>query len=216
LSVFLVNAFYAERKKNNHVMNEFPINGITNLKIKRCSNCGKQFVSRTERCPFCKTSHIRRYISLKGISIIIVVVFISVFVSDFFIENSKDKDHSTNQDIINQKEDRVTSDFLGSVELHYTQLVDNYKAGNFNLAIKELNLFKKYNRIDYKDVGRIKKDLIAHLDQMVRNIPVSETIENLTMYQQLLELEPGNARYKNKVKFYMNRYNNANSEDNKK
>lgn len=204
-----------ESRTNNHVMSGFPINGISNLKIKRCNKCGKQFISRTETCPFCRNSYIRRFVSLKSISIIIIV-FISVFVLDLFIENSKDKDHSTNEDIIDQKEDRVTSDFLGSIEQHYTQLVDNHKAGNFNLAIKKLSLFKKYNRIDYKDVGRIQKDLITRLDRMVRKIPVSETFENLTMYQQLLELEPGNARYKNKVKFYMNKYKNANSEDNRK
>jgi len=71
-------------------VNGFPVNGIGNLKIKRCKNCGKQFVSRTERCPFCKTSHKWRLVSVKNTLIIIVVVFIFVFVSDFFVENSKD------------------------------------------------------------------------------------------------------------------------------
>jgi hypothetical protein len=71
-------------------VNGFPVNGISNLKIKRCKNCGKQFVSRAETCPSCKTSHIRGYVSLKSILIIIVVVFIFVFVANFFAENSKD------------------------------------------------------------------------------------------------------------------------------
>ena len=186
------------------------------MKIKRCKICGRQFVSRTEICPFCKTSHVRRYVTLRNILTIIAVAFIFVFISDFFTKNSHDKNLKTNKDIINQKESHIASDFLGSIEQHYIRLVDNQNAGNFKLAIKELNLFKKYNRNDYKDVSRIKKNLITHLDQMVRKIPVSETIENLTIYQQLLELEPGNARYHNKVKFYMNKYKNANSEDNRK
>jgi hypothetical protein len=186
------------------------------LEIKRCKNCGRQFVSRREICPFCKTSHVRRYVTLRNILTIIAAVFIFVFVSNFFTKNSNDKDLQTNKDIINQKENHIASDFLRSIEQHYIRLVDNHNAGNFKLAIKELNLFKKYNRNDYKDVGRIKKNLITHLDRMVRKIPVSETIENLIMYRQLLELEPGNSRYQNKVKFYMNKYKNANSEDNKK
>jgi hypothetical protein len=186
------------------------------LKIQRCKNCGKQFISRADICPFCRTSYIRRYVSLKSISIIITVAFIFVFVSYFFIKNSKDKDQLTAEDIIDQKENQVPSDFLASIEQHYTRLVDHYNAGNFNLAVKELNLFKKYSRTDYKDVDRIKNELITTLDQKVRVVPASETLTNLTMYQQLLELEPGNSRYKNKVKFYLKKYKNTNSENNRK
>jgi hypothetical protein len=94
-------------------------------------------------------------------------------------------------------------------------LVDNYNTGNFIFAIEELNLFRKYNRIDYRDVGLIKNKLITHLDQKVRDVPASEISKNLTMYQQLLELDPGNLRYKNKLRFYMEKYKNANSAGNK-
>jgi hypothetical protein len=133
---------------------------------------------------------------------------------DFFNEKSNNKNDLPHEYIPIQKEDRKSSDFPDNIEQHYRQLIDSYYAGNFNMAIKELNLFYKYSLIGYKDVGRIKNELIAHLDQKVRDVPVSETFENLTIYQQLLELEPGNSRYKNKVRFYMKRYQTGNSKDN--
>lgn len=133
---------------------------------------------------------------------------------DFFNENSNSKIDLPHKDIVIPKENRNSSDFPGGIEKHYTQLVDNYNAGNFKLAIKELNFFRKHKRIGYKDVGRIKTELISHLDQKVRDLPVAETLENLTIYQQLIDLDPGNSRYKIKVQFYMKRYQKGNPKDN--
>jgi hypothetical protein len=178
------------------------------LKIKRCRKCGKQFISRTEVCPFCSSPNKRRLIRLKSIWLISVAAFLSIFVSYFFTEKSKEGADLANKDIPSLKEDRNSSDFHSNIDQHYRQLVDSYNAENFNSAIKEIKLFRKYDRIGYRDVEQIKKKLIAYLDQKVRSVPISEILKNLKMYQQLLELDPDNSRYKIKVRFYKRKYEN--------
>ena len=49
---------------------------------------------------------------------------------------------------------------------------------------------------------------IAELEKQVNAIPVSRTLDNLTIYRYLLKLDPDNARYKQKVAFYEERFEN--------
>jgi hypothetical protein len=140
--------------------------------------------------------------------LISIAAVLSISVLYFFTEKSKERADLANKDIPILKEDRNSSDFLSNMDQHYRQLVDSYNAENFALAIKKLKLFKKYDRIDYRDVEQIKNKLIAYLDQKVRSVPISETLKNLRMYQQLLELDPENSRYKIKVRFYKRKYEN--------
>jgi hypothetical protein len=145
---------------------------------------------------------------LKSIWLISIAAVLSIFVSYFFSERSKEKVDLATKDSPIIKEDRNSSDFLINIDQHYRQLVGSYNAENFNLAIKELKLFKKYDRIGYRDVAQIRNKLIAYLDQKVRSVPISETLKNLRMYEQLLQLDPENSRYKFKVRFYKRKYEN--------
>jgi hypothetical protein len=50
------------------------------------------------------------------------------------------------------------------------------------------------------------EEKIARLEQQVRTIPMSRTVDNLHIYRYLLKLDPDNKRYQQKVAFYAERF----------
>lgn len=50
------------------------------------------------------------------------------------------------------------------------------------------------------------QEKIARLEQQVKAIPMSRTVDNLNIYRYLLKLDPDNKRYQKKVAFYEKRF----------
>jgi len=138
-----------------------------------------------------------------AVFLIIFALLIIGKVSNFLENRSEQKKKEKQVRISAEKEQKQRQEFLDNVESHYRCLADDYLKKDFPAASKELLLFAKYQKLDYKDVKQIQKDVqIWSLEQKVRNIPVSKTAENLAIYRELAALDPGNTRYKAKISYY--------------
>ena len=117
-------------------------------------------------------------------------------------EKEKEKE-AKEEKSIQEPEKNQRAQFIDSIEHHYDKLVSSYENDKWHQASAQLKLFKKYDRLDYKDVnGFARKMRIRELERAVKKIPVARFTENLRIYEQLLSLDPVNSRYKKKVAFY--------------
>lgn len=57
---------------------------------------------------------------------------------------------------------------------------------------------------------------INELESQVKTIPASQYKKNLDIYKELLELEPSSQRYKNKVSYYSNKWEEQQAESNRR
>ena len=99
-------------------------------------------------------------------------------------------------------EEKKRTSFLNNIEKHYQNLVTFHKSSDFKQASNELRLFRKYGKLDYKNVADISRQIISALEQKVKKLPASMAQKNLEIYKQLLALDPMNPRYKQKVAHY--------------
>jgi len=140
---------------------------------------------------------------LGAIIIIVLLMMIGVKVIDFFEKRSEDKKRVEHQKLAAQVEEKKRTEFISNLEQHYQKLLSFQNEKNFSQATKELQLFRKYQEHEYKDVPDIEKRIrIATLENEVKAIPASKAAENLRIYKNLLSLDPENSRYKNKVALY--------------
>ena len=189
-----------------------------------CKECGTQlFGKNAKECTNCgaplerKTSSIKENVGLLGFIVVIIMLLTSVGkIADFSekgsqIEDSTEKENAApvlDKRFINDRTSvpetkKPEDEFLETIEIHYMDLVALQNENKCEKASKELDLFQKYNKLDYKNVGDIKKNIeIAELEKRAKSIPVSRISDNLNIYKQLLALEPNNPKYKNKVAFY--------------
>jgi hypothetical protein len=134
--------------------------------------------------------------------LIAILVLVMLGVIGFMVPQiSKRKSTQEARQSVSRKEQR--KDFFANIDNHYEKTLSFYKQKKFEQAAKEAKLFKKYSKLDYKDMESLyKRTMIASLEEKVRPIPSSRVSENLRLYQQLLELAPDNTRYQKKVAFY--------------
>ena len=138
-------------------------------------------------------------------------------VSDFFENRSKErKRHEKAQiaaqqeqarqekkRIAEEKKEEQKKDFIENMEDHYQKAVTLYGDKKYSEAAKEVEYFIKYNKLDYREIEPIYKEIaIWELEEKVRKIPASEVRENLSIYQDLFELDPLNEKYREKLTFY--------------
>jgi len=170
------------------------------LALRRCRKCGRQFVSRGKKCPYCGNPIERRLLRLRNILAIVLALNLLNYVFTRFKDKPKEK--SVQLGIEARQTHNKPPEFVQNIDHHYQGLLSNFDAKMYKQVINELHLFKKNNQTHYKNVAQIKKKTIACLDEIVRKIPMAKTIENLRRYRQLLSLDPENSRYKKKVAFY--------------
>ena len=189
-----------------------------------CKECGTQlFGKNAKECTNCgaplerKTILIKEKVGLLGFIVVIIMLLASVGkIADFSekgsqIEDSTEKENAApvlDKRFINDRTSvpetkKAEDEFLETIEIHYLDLVTLHNENKCEKASRKLDLFQKYNKLDYKNVGDIKKSIeIEELEKRAKSIPVSRISDNLNIYKQLLALEPNNPKYKNKVAFY--------------
>jgi len=157
------------------------------------------------RCPYCGRLIEWRLIWLRNILTVLAAVFIFGYTIHFVKNTFSSKEEKRYYRIQKTTKEKNQTDFNKTINHHYQRLVNFYETNNYNQVIKKLHWFKKHNLKKYKNVHQIREQTISHLDQIVRKIPVSEVLKNLKIYQQLLDLDPRNSKYKRKVAFYRKR-----------
>jgi len=183
---------------------------IGDSKAEACSNCGSLLTEKPDTA--------QEKTGCLGFLLIIIVLL--VFMGKFLIsleERSRQKEELETQDktvqiwdeqvsatkITVEEQKKPKEVFFDSIEEHYRRLVALYNGHNLEGASRELDLFIKHNKLDYKDVMDIKKKTeVAQLERKVKAIPVSHVSENLRLYGQLMRLDPDNPTYEKKVAFY--------------
>jgi len=178
-------------------------------KTNECSDYG----SPLER----KTNSVNEKVGFLGFVFIIIILLVFMGkIPDFFEKESQIKDSAEKQNTDPVLDKRLINDrtsvpetkkpkdkFLETIETHYMELVALYNEKKHDEASRELGLFQKYNKLDYKNVEDIKKNIeIVELEKKAKSIPASRVLDNLNIYKQLLALEPDNLKYKKKVASY--------------
>ena len=200
------------------------------MALKKCKECGKEVSTKADKCPHCGVPLKRKPIGCLGVifAIALVIVLISI-ISHYSTEREKENARLREQKrtaeveqqraaevpkkkaeekVLKDKKAKKEAEFLESVDTHYQQLIELYKKKDFEKAEKVLDLFLRYNKLDYKDVDVMyRKVTIWSLDKRVRTIPASNILTNLKLYEELLELDPNNQRYKQKVAHYTAKFN---------
>ena len=182
---------------------------LIHKKANECTDCGAPL----ER----KANSVNEKVGFLGFVLIIIILLIFMGKSsDFFEKGPQIKDSVEKQNTAPVLDKRLINDrtsvpetkkpkdkFLETIETHYMELRALHNEKKHDEVSRELDLFQKYNKLDYKDVEDIKKNIeIAELEKKAKSIPVSRVLDNLSIYKQLLALEPNNAKYKKKAAFY--------------
>ena len=185
------------------------VNPLIHEKANECTDCGDPL----ER----KVNSVKEKVGFLGFVFIIIILLVFMGkIPDFFEKGSRIKDSAEKQNTAPVLDERLINDrtsvpetkkpkdkFLETIETHYMELMALHNEKKHGEASRELDLFQKYNKLDYKDVEDIKKNIeIAELENKAKSIPVSRVLDNLNIYKQLLALEPNNAKYKKKVASY--------------
>lgn len=155
-----------------------------------------------------KTDKKKRNIGYIGGIIILVIIGMTVnSVSDFFSKRAEEKARVEKQKSISILAQKQKNEFFKNIDQHYNNLMIGYDE-NFQQALREIKLFDKYAKLDYKDVAIFKRKInINQLEEKVKNIPSSNISENLNIYKQLSSLAPENSKYKQKIVFYTDKLN---------
>lgn len=143
-----------------------------------------------------------------GSIILIIIVLIFIGKMTGFFERSEEKKRIEQQKLVAQLEEKRGISFLNNIEQHYQTLLTAYNNNNFKQASNQLTLFRKYGKLDYKNVADINREVISTLERKVKKLPASMARENLEIYKQLLALDPQNQRYKQKVAHYTKKVKN--------
>ena len=178
-------------------------------KANECTDCGDPL----ER----KANSVKEKVGFLGFVLIIIILLVFMGkTSDFFEKGSRIKDSAEKQNtdpvldkrLINDRTSvpetkKPTEKFPETIETHSVDLMALQNEKKHDEASRELDLFQKNNKLDHKNVEDIKKNIeIAELEKKAKSIPVSRVLDNLTIYKQLLALEPNSAKYKKKVASY--------------
>ena len=178
-------------------------------KANECTDCGDPL----ER----KANSVKEKVGFLGFILIIIIFLVFMGkIPDFFEKRSQLKGSAEKQNtdpvldkrMINDRTSvpetkKPTEKFPETIETHSVELMALQNEKKHDEASRELDLFQKNNKLDHKNVEDIKENReIAELEKKAKSIPVSRVLDNLTIYKQLLALEPNSAKYKKKVASY--------------
>lgn len=175
------------------------------MAIKKCGECGSSVSTRASTCPNCGAP-VKKKANI-GCLGLIIIIFILILVGHFFSyfdERSKareqleqDSEYTKNIAKIHQ---RTIDHFKANRDQIITPIKKALTEKNYESAVSQS---KKYLVSGDKELKQIhtkaKTELIL---SELKGIPVKEYEKNKNLYQQLLNMHPDNALYKNKLAFY--------------
>ena len=197
---------------------------MTKIDLEKCKECGTEISAKDDKCPECgapiKSTGNRIYVR-KGFirSLVITMLSLSlIFKFVFYLEKKSEEGqrrerlNAIRQQYMDeylqkrQMRENERTEFTSNIEQHYQRLLFFSKEKNFKAAFRELKLFKKYQKLDYKHVpiimGVMRIAIVQKLEEKVKKIPAATAADRLRIYKQLLAFDPKNPRYKKKVAFY--------------
>lgn len=191
------------------------------MAIKKCKECGKEVSTKADLCPHCGAKQKRKSIGCGGAILILIVIG---FVGSQFADYNKKAEER--KQVIHREQVRKSQDeknqkakvaFEKGIEQHYTELVKLADGKQINEALSKVALFKKYGKLNYKDVEKYNKLLKKQsLIQRVKKLPASDIQGNLKSYQELLALEPNNDTFRKKINYYQGKWDKHLKEKQKK
>jgi len=135
--------------------------------------------------------------------LIVFVLFIIGMLANKLEDWQQQRDVAKATQIAAQEEKNKKDAFLNDIENQYRTLTSLIEDGKHGEANKTLALFRRYKQIGYKDVGFLdKKVAVTLLKQKIKNNQPENYATNLSVYNQLSQLEPDNSTYKKEVEFY--------------
>jgi hypothetical protein len=201
------------------------------MSLKKCKECGNQVSTKADACPSCGAKIKSKSKNYGCGTLIVILILIGMVWSqiDGCLEKREkevqlEKEQAAATELATKRkaelekaEAKEKADFEKNIEQHYQKLVSFYEKKSISEGLKEVALFRKYDKSDYKDLPEISKRLtIMDLEQKVKDIPVSEAWKNLTIYNSLAKLDPENKRYKQKVAFYQTKVDLLEEEEERK
>jgi RNA polymerase subunit RPABC4/transcription elongation factor Spt4 len=192
------------------------------MALKKCKECGKEISTKADICPHCGANQKRKGVGCGGALLILILI---VIIAPQFSECSKKTEKrkqvvhqqetwnqakEKRQEIRRQEKERLQNEkkaFEESIENHYTELVKLAEEQQFDKALLKINLFKRFDKKDYKDVNKYHKTISTQsLSKKVKILPASDIAGNLKIYKELLALNPNKQIYKNKVNHYQRKW----------
>ena len=200
------------------------------MSLTKCKECGNQLSTKADKCPNCGAP-IKKKAKVGCIGSIIIIVLALILigkVSNFLDEKPKEhkdiekakievqseKERKDKERIETAQKKKQQERFLETIEDHYEKVVNLNKAENYEELMKELDTFISHGKLDYKNIRLIyNKMKIIELEKKVRKLPASKVSENLKIYEDLLDIDPTNPRYKKKVAYYNAKYEKKRREE---
>lgn len=181
------------------------------MALKKCKECDKEVSTKADKCPHCGAKQKSKGIGCGGLILIIIVIgIIGSQISEYNQKAEQRKQAAHLEEINrqkNEKRQKETKAFEENIENHYVALVKLVKEQQFDNALAEINLFKKFHKISYKDVSNYYKTIgTKSLSDKVKNLRSSDIDGNLKIYKELLVLNPNEKIYKDKVAYYQKKW----------
>lgn len=145
------------------------------------------------------------------IAIFVLTITILGIVSEFFNERSKEyqrqeqtkieakleREKKGKEILVSYQKQKEKEKFISEIEDHYQKVLALYNTGKYEDVAKELEKFISYQRIGYKDIRQISAKLkINDLEKKLKNIPDIKIYEKLVIYEELMDIDPTNLKYK--------------------
>lgn len=89
---------------------------------------------------------------------------------------------------LQKTEEREKNNFITNIEYNYQRIVDHYKRREFNKANSFINDFKKYHKMDYKDVVTIEKEIQTKLKIMEEKEAIKQAKEKTNYGESCYQL----------------------------
>ena len=191
------------------------------MALRKCKECGREISTKAELCPHCGAKQKRKGIGCgAAILILIAIGFISSQIADYN-KKAEERKQAVHQEQVKKSEEQKRQKekvaFERDIEIYYTKLVKLANEKQIDEALSQIALFKKYGKLNYKDVKNYNKTIKKQsLTQRVKKLPASDIQGNLKIYRELLAMEPSNGTYQKKVNYYQQKWNNYLKEKQKK
>jgi len=174
------------------------------MALKKCKECGKEVSTKAKACPNCgaKQTPPTGKGCLISLGVLLAFLFVGWFVSECSQSIQNREDATIRKEVQEQKQ-KAKADFEAAIDTHYKELVAFAEKQQFKKALLKINLFTSFERTDYRDVAQYNKTINTQvLIEKVKDLPASDTGGNLQLYKELLNLNPNEQLYKNKVVLY--------------
>lgn len=219
-----IEAGKREAKKDNVATEGEENSDIILEPLAKCQKCGSFVDPMLDKCPSCgdlirgdPSKRLGRVVYLGGIIFIIAVVIVIPQISKFLEQRSKENERREKTQIEAElkEEKRVQEErFLSRISYHYQRALELFNAKKYEEAKKQLSPFFDFNKEDYKDVLTMyNKIIIDDLEKKAKEVPEYRLSENLKIYEELLELDPSNPTYKQKVSYYQAKHEKQRQEE---